>query len=95
MIVLDFRHELVKLLTSKAHGHVIAKQAGHRRVQGSLLLSSVEFLTGKTLTANQIEFVNMIIDHVSQRGWLDPSSLCESPFADFSPRGIEGLFNPA
>jgi type I restriction enzyme, R subunit len=53
------------------------------------------FLTGKTLTANQIEFVNMIVDHLTQRGWLEPSLLYESPFTDFSPRGVEGVFEPA
>lgn len=52
------------------------------------------FLDGKTLTSNQIEFVNMIVDHLTQRGWIEASQLYESPFTDFSPRGIEGVFNP-
>ncbi len=52
------------------------------------------FLTGKTLTANQIHFVNLVIDYLTQAGWMSPGQLYESPFTDFSPRGVEGVFNP-
>jgi type I restriction enzyme R subunit len=51
------------------------------------------FLAGKTPTANQIEFINLMIDHLAQRGWIDPPLLYESPFTDFSPRGVEGVFD--
>ncbi len=53
-----------------------------------------EFLSNKNLTANQIEFVNLMIDYLSQRGWVEASSLYESPFTDFSPRGVDGVFDP-
>jgi type I restriction enzyme, R subunit len=51
------------------------------------------FLLGKKPTANQIEFINLIVDHLTQRGWMEPALLYESPFTDFSPRGVEGVFN--
>ena len=51
------------------------------------------FLSNKTLGANQIEFVNLVIDHLTQSGWLDPARLYETPFIDFSARGVDGLFS--
>jgi len=43
------------------------------------------FLAGKTLTANQIQFVNLVVDYLTQAGWMTAAHLYESPFTDFSP----------
>jgi type I restriction enzyme R subunit len=55
--------------------------------------SFASFLEGKTLTANQIEFVDLVIDHLSRRGWIDPVQLYESPFIDLHPHGVDGVFS--
>jgi len=52
------------------------------------------FLAGKTLTANQIQFVNLVVDYLTQSGWMRAAQLYDSPFTEFSPRGVEGVFNP-
>lgn len=53
------------------------------------------FLTGRTLSADQIEFLNTIIDHLTERGEMDPGLLYESPFTDFNPMGLAGVFDKA
>lgn len=54
-----------------------------------------KFLDGRPATANQIEFINMIVDHVSELGWMDPGHLYASPFIDINPMGVDGVFDSA
>jgi len=49
------------------------------------------FLAGKTLGANQIEFVDLIVNHLTEHGVMAAALLYESPFTDLTPRGPDGL----
>jgi type I restriction enzyme R subunit len=51
------------------------------------------FLAGRTLTANQIQFVNLVVDCLTQAGWMSAGQLYEAPFTDLSPKGVEGVFS--
>lgn len=51
-----------------------------------------ELLAGRNLNANQIEFINLIIDYLTERGAMDPRRLYESPFTDFDDQGVSGVF---
>jgi hypothetical protein len=51
-------------------------------------------LVRKTFTSNQIQFFNLMIDDLTQSGWMIPVTDTKHPFTDFSPRGVAKLFLP-
>jgi type I restriction enzyme R subunit len=50
-----------------------------------------DFMARRTLSANQLEFVDLIIDQLTDRGIMDPRLLYESPFTDFDSSGVSGV----
>jgi type I restriction enzyme R subunit len=53
------------------------------------------FLAGKAPSANQIEFLDLIVEHLTEHGVMDPARLYESPFTDINAKGPEGVFSTA
>ena len=50
-----------------------------------------EFLTRGNLTADQMTFIGQIIDHLVDRGTIDPNLLIDTPFTDLHHEGIHGV----
>ena len=51
-----------------------------------------EVIAGTQVTADQIEFIELIVSELTTNGVLEAGRLYESPFLDISPQGPEGLF---
>lgn len=54
-----------------------------------------DFLKDRVLNSNQIEFINLIIDYLTERGAMEPRRLYESPFTDLDDQGVSGIFPQA
>jgi type I restriction enzyme R subunit len=50
------------------------------------------FLQDATLTANQIEFLDMVVEHLTRHGTLSAAQLYEAPFTEVAPRGPDVIF---
>lgn len=52
-----------------------------------------EFLNEKTYTAQQIHFINKIIDYLGVNGVIESKILFEPPFTDINDQGLSGIFS--
>jgi type I restriction enzyme R subunit len=52
-----------------------------------------DFIAGRMPSADQTEFINVIIEHLTERGTMDGSLLYEVPFTNKNPMGLNGVFN--
>lgn len=51
-----------------------------------------QFIQEENLTANQMLFVQKIIDYLSKNGILEKSMLTQPPFTDYTDQGVMGVF---
>ena len=54
-----------------------------------------DFINSSNATPNQIEFIDLIIQELTQTGVMEASRLFESPFTDLNVQGPMGVFPPA
>ncbi len=47
---------------------------------------------GRKLTSTQNEFLDLAINHLTERGVINPAVFHESPYTDVSDKGISGVF---
>eukprot|EP00828_Plagiopyla_frontata_P021779 TRINITY_DN28362_c0_g1_i2.p1 TRINITY_DN28362_c0_g1~~TRINITY_DN28362_c0_g1_i2.p1 ORF type:complete len:286 (+),score=39.28 TRINITY_DN28362_c0_g1_i2:246-1103(+) len=73
-------------------GELIRSLVGLDR--GAAQVAFADFLEDGRYNANQIHFVNLIIDHLTKTGTMDPKLLFESPpFTDDHSSGVAGVFS--
>jgi type I restriction enzyme, R subunit len=59
--------------------------------QGAAKAAFADFLEKMPLSGDQIQFINMIIDHLVANGIMEPSRLFEPPFSDMHHEGVIGI----
>jgi type I restriction enzyme, R subunit len=62
--------------------------------QSAVQAAFAEFLGERTATSSQIDFVKLVIGHLTRHGEMDPKLLFEAPFTDAAPQGPTQLFAP-
>ena len=86
---LGTENEYHKTFGDKPLMQLVAGLVGLERSAANLLFS--EFISDQTLNLNQIEFVQMIVEHIVENGALDKNLLNDHPFNKHG--SITQLFN--
>ena len=50
------------------------------------------FLDDKRYSRNQLTFVNLVIDYLTEHGTIEPARIYDSPFTSVAPEGPEAMF---
>ncbi|WP_417463084.1 DEAD/DEAH box helicase family protein [Kordiimonas sp.] len=72
-------------------GRFLRSLTGLDRIAAKAAFSA--FVAQHQLNANQSEFLDMIVDSLTESGIIDPATFYESPYTDFDDLGIAGVFD--
>ncbi len=85
--------ELIKKATEQSNGLGLFIRSLVGMDREAAIQAFNEFLIGSTVTPNQIEFINLIVEELTQNGVMKPERLFQSPFTDINSQGPLGIFS--
>ena len=87
--------ELISEAKTKSHGLGVFIRSLVGLDHATAMHEFSQFISGTTATPNQIEFINLIVQELTQNGVMEADRLFESPFTDMNAQGPLGVFPPA
>ena len=86
--------EIIQQATEQSHGLgiFIRSLVGLDRETANQAFS--QFVVGTTVTASQVEFIDLIVQYLTENGVMDVGRLYDSPFTDINQQGPEAVFLP-
>lgn len=87
--------ELINLAKEKSHGLGLFIRSLVGLDYEAAMQAFSGFISGTTATPNQIEFINLVVQELTQNGVMEPGRLFESPYTDINAQGPFGIFPPA
>lgn len=87
--------ELISEAKEKSHGLGIFIRSLVGLDHEAAMQAFSEFISGTTVTPNQIEFINLIVQELTQNGVMEPDRLFEQPFTNLHSAGPMGIFPQA
>ncbi len=87
--------ELIGKASEQAHGLGLFIRSLIGLERDAVMQLFNEFLTGGNPSADQIEFVKLIVEELTRTGAMEPGRLFESPFIDLNAQGPLGIFPQA
>ena len=87
--------ELISEAKTKSHGLGVFIRSLVGLDYATAMQEFSQFISGTTATPNQIEFINLIVQELTQNGVMEADRLFESPFTDMNAQGPLGVFPPA
>jgi type I restriction enzyme R subunit len=87
--------ELIGKASQQAHGLGLFIRSLIGLERDAVMQLFNDFLSGGHASANQIEFVKLIVEELTRNGVMELTRLFESPFTDLNAQGPLGIFPPA
>lgn len=87
--------ELISEAKEKSHGLGIFIRSLVGLDHEAAMQAFSEFISGTTVTPNQIEFINLIVQELTQNGLIEPDRLWEQPYTNLHSEGPLGIFPQA